>query len=172
MVQTGPTTPSLILDLTFAAIALGLLVVLTALLIQMRRTGRQLQEAASRLEEHAKPALDRAAVVAENLEYIAAVVRTDIEGLSRSVGKITDGLDQGASIVQERIEEFNALMEVVQGEAEEIFLRTASTVRGVQAGAARLTDSAPDVPTEAPDITEEVRAELPIEEQDDTLERD
>ncbi len=37
--------------------------------------------------------------------------------------------------MEERIEEFNALMEVVQGEAEDIFLDTASTVRGVRAGA-------------------------------------
>jgi hypothetical protein len=37
--------------------------------------------------------------------------------------------------MEERIEEFNVLMEVVQGEAEEIFLDTASTVRGVREGA-------------------------------------
>jgi hypothetical protein len=37
--------------------------------------------------------------------------------------------------MEERIEEFNALMEVVQGEAEDIFLGTASTVRGVREGA-------------------------------------
>jgi hypothetical protein len=37
--------------------------------------------------------------------------------------------------MEERIEEFNALMEVVQTEAEDLFLDTASTVRGVRAGA-------------------------------------
>ncbi len=37
--------------------------------------------------------------------------------------------------MEERIEEFNALMSVVQDEAEDIFLDTASTVRGVREGA-------------------------------------
>jgi hypothetical protein len=37
--------------------------------------------------------------------------------------------------MEERIEEFNALMEVVQTEAEHIFIDTASTVRGVREGA-------------------------------------
>ncbi len=41
--------------------------------------------------------------------------------------------------MEERIDEFNALMEVVQGEAESTFLDTASAVRGVKAGARRLT---------------------------------
>jgi hypothetical protein len=37
--------------------------------------------------------------------------------------------------MEERIEEFNALMQVVQDEAEGIFIDTASTVRGVREGA-------------------------------------
>jgi hypothetical protein len=41
--------------------------------------------------------------------------------------------------MEERIEEFNALIEVVQGEAEDIFLDTASTVRGVREGARSIT---------------------------------
>jgi hypothetical protein len=36
--------------------------------------------------------------------------------------------------MEERIEEFNALMEVVQSEAEDIFIDTAATVRGVREG--------------------------------------
>ncbi len=41
--------------------------------------------------------------------------------------------------MEERIEEFNALMEVVQGEAEDIFIDTAATVRGVRESARSIT---------------------------------
>ncbi len=42
--------------------------------------------------------------------------------------------------MEDRIEEFNALMEVVQGEAEGVFLDTAATVRGLRAGARQLAE--------------------------------
>jgi hypothetical protein len=37
--------------------------------------------------------------------------------------------------MEERVEEFNALMDVVQDEAESVLLDTAALVRGVRAGA-------------------------------------
>ena len=40
--------------------------------------------------------------------------------------------------METRIDEFNALLEVVQAEAEETFLKTAAAVRGVGAGARAL----------------------------------
>jgi hypothetical protein len=51
------------------------------------------------------------------------------------VKALTDRLQLASERMEERIEEFNALMEVVQDEAEGIFIDTASTVRGVRAGA-------------------------------------
>ena len=50
---------------------------------------------------------------------------------------------------EQRLNEFNALLEVVQQEAESMFVATASTVRGVRTGAAALhhedeTDDADD----------------------------
>lgn len=120
-----------------ALIVLGLLaalgvVVLVVLLFQIRRLGRE-------LNRQAGPLLERGKVVAANLEYISAQVRTDVERLNGSVKALSDRLNQASERMEERIEEFNALMEVVQGEAEGMFLDTAATVRGVQAGARSLT---------------------------------
>jgi len=53
--------------------------------------------------------------------------------------------------MEERIEEFNALMEVVQTEAEDLFLDTASTMRGVRAGARSIGS-----PRAEADMTDEV----------------
>ena len=64
-----------------------------------------------------------------------------------------------ARTTEERIGDFNALLEVVQEEAEQIFLSTASTVRGVKAGADRLRGyRAADWEAEEPGRRERVAA--------------
>jgi methyl-accepting chemotaxis protein len=114
------------------AVGLVLLFLLAAILVlQIRRLSKN-------LERNAGPALDRARSVAENVDFITASVRTDIQKLNESVGQITDRLNQASDRGEERVEDFNALIEVVQAEAEDIFLDTASTVRGVRAGAKAL----------------------------------
>ena len=44
--------------------------------------------------------------------------------------------------MEQRIEEFNALMEVIQGEAEGAFIKTAAAVKGVREGAQKLSRAA------------------------------
>ncbi|HSG49185.1 MAG TPA: hypothetical protein VLA43_15300 [Longimicrobiales bacterium] len=135
-----------------ALVLLGLLatlgvVVLVALLMQIRRLGRE-------LNRQAGPLLERGKVVAANLEYISAQVRTDVERLNGSVKVLSERLNQASDRMEERIEEFNALMEVVQDEAEGMFLDTASTVRGLRAGAQHLAAPRKDLPPdeEAPQL--------------------
>jgi len=88
------------------------------------------------------PVTDRARVITDNLEYITQSLRTDVEALNASVRGLSDRLELASTRMEERIEDFNALMEVVQGEAEEMFLDTAATVRGVREGARAITESA------------------------------
>jgi hypothetical protein len=64
-------------------------------------------------------------------------LRTETDRVSGILGKVSDQVDAGRRRMEERIEEFNALMAVVQEEAEEVFLDTASTARGVPLGARR-----------------------------------
>lgn len=113
------------------ALAVVGVVAILVLLVQLRRLGNELRNRAA-------PLLDRSSVVASNLEYITAQVRTDVERLNDSVEGLTRRLNQASDHMEDRIEEFNALMEVVQGEAEGVFLETAATVRGIRAGAREL----------------------------------
>ena len=85
--------------------------------------------------EHLGPVSDRARSIADNVQFITQALRTDVERLNASVQALTARLHQASDHMEERISEFNALMEVVQGEAEDIFLDTAATVRGVREGA-------------------------------------
>lgn len=128
MPRDGLATAEAVASIVVAAGLVILFLLVGVLVLQVRRLGKT-------LERQADPVMDRARSVAENVEFITASVRTDIQKLNESVGRISDRLNQASDRVEERIEDFNALMEVVQGEAEDIFLDTAATVRGVRAGA-------------------------------------
>jgi hypothetical protein len=69
-----------------------------------------------------------------NVEAISATLRNEVAELSRSVGHLSDRLTQASDRMEERTEDFNALMEVMQEEAEGAFVDTAATARGVRRG--------------------------------------
>ncbi|HIF08081.1 MAG TPA: hypothetical protein EYQ64_14425 [Gemmatimonadetes bacterium] len=115
---------------TVAITVLSVLVLVVAfpLLLQFRRLLRSIQQ-------NVQPVADRARVAAENLEYISAVVREDVQKVRASVAGLSDRLGEASERMEERVEEFNALMDVVQEETESVLLDTAAVVRGVRAGA-------------------------------------
>ncbi|GMR12766.1 MAG: hypothetical protein BMS9Abin29_0959 [Gemmatimonadota bacterium] len=130
---------------TAADISLVILAVGTALaLLAMTVLLLQIRKLMSGMQSQLQPVADRARAAAENVEYISAVVRTDIQKVNDSVTKITSRLNDASDHMEERIAEFNALMQVVQGEAEDIFLDTAAAARGVRAGARTLSGGASD----------------------------
>ena len=115
----------------------------------------------------------------DNVEFITGALRTDVQKLNASVTALTDRLHQASDRMEERIEEFNALMEVVQEEAEEIFIDTAATVRGVRESAAaigrgRETPADAEPPTASSDAQppEEVPAAEPELEESSLVDRE
>jgi hypothetical protein len=133
---------SLAVDLATVVLAAALLLVALAALagllalrkgvVDAKRWARGLQ---------ADPALRRGRDLVENLEVITSSLRTDVARLSTSIEKLSGRLDHASDRMEERIEDFNALLEVVQEEAEEVFVRTAANVRGVRVTARALGGS-------------------------------
>lgn len=80
------------------------------------------------------PVVKNAAEVSENVNYISGAVRQDVERLSQTVTATNDRLNRAAAAAERRLGDFNALLGVVQEEAEDLFIGTASAVRGVRAG--------------------------------------
>ena len=111
-----------------AVVSVFLLLVALALVLQVKKFLTSLQQ-------HVQPVTDRARVAAENVEFISAVVREDVQTVRTSVSGLSDRLKKASDRMEERVEEFNALMDVVQDEAESVLLDTAAVVRGVRAGA-------------------------------------
>lgn len=115
---------------TIVVAVLAVLVLIVAIPLVL-----QLKKLVVVLQNHVQPVTDRARVAAENVEYISAVVREDVLKVRTSVSGLSDRLKDASDRMEERVEEFNALMDVVQDEAEAVLLDTAAVVRGVRAGA-------------------------------------
>jgi hypothetical protein len=136
---------------------LVLVPLLLVVMLQVRKLNRTVRDLGERGLRRADPLLASGKGIADNLEFVSAAVRTDVERLSGMVKSLTDRLETASQRVEERVGEFNALMEVVQSEAQDIFVGTASTVRGVQAGARALREGLPGGEDEASLEEEELR---------------
>lgn len=136
--------------LAVAVLILG--VAFLGLMLEMRRAVRSFHGVGRRALEKADPIFESGKGVADNVEFISAVVRSDVERLNETVRTLTDRLQLASDHMEERIEEFNALMEVVQDEAEDLFLGTAATARGVTEGVRSLRHGAPGAPPDGSDV--------------------
>jgi uncharacterized protein YoxC len=135
--------------ISMIVLGVAILAVLTALLLvllQLRKASHTLTTLAGKVEKEATPVLDRARSVAENVEFITMAVRTDVEKITASVAGLNDRLREASNRMEERIQDFNALVDVLQGEAEEMALDTAAAVRGVRAGTRNLAGESQDRP--------------------------
>lgn len=134
-------------------IALFMVVLLAAgipAFLAVRRLSETLARAAHDLSERAEPVLERLRTISESVDYIARSLRSDVRRLNATVARFTDRLSSAADRMEERVEDLNALLDVMQGEAEDLLLDTASTVRGVREGVRALGRRAPAARDGAP----------------------
>jgi hypothetical protein len=133
-------TVQAISTIVLAVVVLLVLVALLLVLLQFRKLSRSVTEVAKRLEKDAGPVVEKAKSIAGNVDYISAAIRTDVEKVNESVKQLNARLVQASERMEERIQDFNALVEVIQGEAEELALDTAAAVRGVRVGTKALAE--------------------------------
>lgn len=118
-------------------IALALVVAVFILLLialQIRRLVRKVDPLMDRAKVYVDPVLGNVRDVSDNVNYMSAAVRTDVQQLTELVDTSRKRLNRAAETAEQRIGEFNALLGVMQEEAEQLFIGTAATIRGVQAG--------------------------------------
>jgi len=118
-----------------------LAVMAVGLMLQVRTLTRTANRLSGDVRKQVAPVAGRAQAVADNLGYVTAVIREDVDALHDSVAGLTTRLTAASERVEDRIEEFNSLLELVQSEAEGLFIDTASTVRAVRAGARSLSET-------------------------------
>ncbi len=107
-----------------------------------------------RLRADLTPMIASVTAIAENIMDISGSLRGDVKLIASTVATANERVNQAVTATERRLNEFNALLGVVQDEAEDLFVATASTVHGVRTGAASLrrrggTDLASDELDEA-----------------------
>lgn len=122
--------------IALALIALGLLVL--GLAWQLRRLSRRVAPVLERFRGDVDPIVKHATSVADNVDYVSTAVRGDVERLQRTVDSATQRVNRMAAAAEKRVHELDALLRVIQEEAEDLFIGTASTVRGVREGTEEL----------------------------------
>ncbi|MBB4637903.1 hypothetical protein [Longimicrobium terrae] len=112
--------------IALALIAIGLAAIAAALKVRgmIRRMRGDLKPVTKHLE-----------AAAANVGYLSAAVRQDVEAVGKTVRGTSERVERVAESAERRLNDIHALLDVMQAEAETLFIRTASAVRGVQTGA-------------------------------------
>jgi uncharacterized protein YoxC len=132
--------PSLFTKITTYASGLAsiaLLVLAVALVPaawNFRKSYAKISDMMDRIYGDINPLMRHASTIADNVNYITTAVRVDVQKVSQTVAAANQRLMSSVELAEDRIKDLNALLAVVQEEAESAFISTASTVRGVRTG--------------------------------------
>lgn len=135
-----------------AGVAQGLMtiaiLVLTVVLVpaawNFRNSYKRINELIDRFYGDIGPLVRNANTIADNVNYITTSIRVDVGQFNQTVALANERLTAAVKLAERRIRELDALMRVVQREAEDAFVTTAATLRGVQVGATTLRDEVGD----------------------------
>lgn len=116
-------------------VALALVVVSVVLILVALRLHGMLKQVMQRFQGEVGPILKHATSVADNVDYVSSAVRHDVQLLQKTVASANQRVNRVAAAAEQRVNELNALLQVVQEEAEELFIGTAARLRGARASA-------------------------------------
>jgi uncharacterized protein YoxC len=135
---------------------LGLAVFLGPAAWSFWRTFRRVEGMLDRVYADVTPLMRHASNISDNVDYITSSIRNDVQQVNATIASANRRLQQAVELTENRLNEFNALLQVVQQEAEQAFVSTAAVVRGVRTGAAAFgsDDDDDDDDDDAADIGE------------------
>jgi uncharacterized protein YoxC len=135
----GPGWYVLFLQITSAVsvvVFLVLMLILIPALVKFRKTAAKLDTVLDHLEQNIQPVTRHATRIADNVDYISTSIRADVQELRKTLLTANSGVREVIESSERRLHELGALLRLVQEEAEHAFVSTASTIRGLRAGAA------------------------------------
>jgi uncharacterized protein YoxC len=130
-------------EVASALIALSLLaltIVAVPVAFHSRRTYRKVSHLLDRVYDDVTPIMNHVRTISDNVNYVTTAIRSDIQKVTAAIDEANDRVQDALAATERRMSELNALLAVVQQEAEDLFVSTASTVRGVREGAAAFRD--------------------------------
>lgn len=125
--------------MTIVLLVLAVVLVLAAW--NFRKTYKKVNDLLDRVYGDVAPLVRSANGITEDAREIVAIVKGDVRQVQQTVAAANARLLKAVKEAEARLDEFNALIEVVQDEAESAFVNTASTVHGVRTGLAQVFDN-------------------------------
>jgi uncharacterized protein YoxC len=117
------------------------ILVLTVALVpaawNFRKSYAKWNELLERVYGDINPIMRHASSITDNVNYITTSLRADVQQVNQTLTTANQRVLEAVRVTERRLQEFNALLGVVQEEAEAAFVSTASAVRGVRTGAER-----------------------------------
>lgn len=90
-----------------------------------------------RTERDLEPVLEHLKRSADDMDYVTSAIRSDVEAVGDTVDQAARSTQRMLRMAEERAVEINGFLEVVQEEAEETFLSTASLLRALRGSRGR-----------------------------------
>ena len=113
-------------------------IILTVALVpaawNFRKSYKKISDMLDKVYGDVNPLMRHASAIADNVDYISTSIRVDVQQVSQTVAAVNQRLQDALAGAEDRMKQLNALLDVVQEEAESAFVTTASTIRGVQTG--------------------------------------
>jgi uncharacterized protein YoxC len=159
-----PGTFERISSIARAVMTIALLVLTVALVPaawNFRKSYKRINKLLDQVYGDVHPIMRHAHTIADNVNYITTSLRVDVQQVNQTIASANQRLRDAIAVTERRMQEFNALLAVVQQEAEGAFVATASTVRGVRAGAAAMQEPVDEAAEALPDA-----AALPLDDDD------
>ena len=122
------------LELIVLALAVVVLVALAVTLISLKRGLDSLKGTVEKLYSDSRPIIAQASLVATDAREVVAMLRTDVERVTHAAEEVSEQLLDIAAATERRMDNVNAVLDVVQGELEETVLSTTAALRGVRLG--------------------------------------
>ena len=125
-----------------AVIVLGIGMIFLALTVRRFRQSLDIMdEALKTVGRDARPVLDRARAVGENLNFIVMSVRREVDRVGDTIASANERLEEALEAAEARVQDLTVLIDVVQGEVEDTVLSATSALRGLRTGARLLRRS-------------------------------
>jgi uncharacterized protein YoxC len=138
---------------------------------RFRAMYRRVDHLLERIYGDISPIMRHASTIADNIDFITTSIRTDVQKVNATIASANERVQEAVAMTEARLNEFNALLAVVQDEAEQAFVSTASTLRGVRSGAAIFhQDDGMDLASaeaDAAELAEELAEHLERQEEGD-----
>jgi uncharacterized protein YoxC len=133
--NSGMTQLAAIANLVTAIAVLGGAIVVVLVGWELRAVIRRVHRMLDGVDTDLSPLVSNVRKISDDVHRVSDAIRDDVDRVSDAVTAVTDGVHRALAASEDRLNQMNALLDVVQDEAERLFVSTASTVRGVRRGA-------------------------------------